>query len=93
MCPESVFSRALYHRIPADTRKDVDCAAFFSVDYAAEEAAKQKEDAALEKERKMQEALISIRDRFGKNAVVKGLNMQEGATAIERSGTIGGHKK
>ena len=62
-------------------------------DYAAEEAAKQKEDAALEKERKMQEALISIRDRFGKNAVVKGLNMQEGATAIERSGTIGGHKK
>ena len=41
----------------------------------------------------MQEALISIRDRFGKNAVVKGLNMQEGATAMERNGLVGGHKK
>ena len=62
-------------------------------DYVAEEKAKEEEDAALEKERKMQEALISIRDRFGKNAVVKGLNLQEGATAIERNGQVGGHKK
>lgn len=62
-------------------------------DYAAEEQAKKEEDAALDKERRMQEALISIRDRYGKNAVVKGLNMQEGATAIERNETIGGHKK
>ena len=61
--------------------------------YEAEEREKKKEDAELDKERRMQEALISIRDRFGKNAVVKGLNMQEGATAIERNETIGGHKK
>ena len=40
----------------------------------------------------MQKALIDIRDKFGKNAIVKGLNMQEGATAIERNKQIGGHK-
>ena len=62
-------------------------------DYAAEEKAKQADDAALEKERKMQEALISIRDRFGSNAVIKGLNMQDGATAMERNNQIGGHRK
>ena len=62
-------------------------------DYAAEEQAKKEGDAALDKERRIQEALISIRDQYGKNAVVKGLNMQDGATAIERNETIGGHKK
>ncbi len=65
----------------------------FFRDYAAEEKAKQAEDAALEKERRMQEALLHIRDRYGKNAVVKGLNLQEGATAIERNNQVGGHKK
>ena len=40
----------------------------------------------------MQEALLKIRDRFGKNSVVKGMNLQEGATAMERNKQIGGHK-
>ena len=40
----------------------------------------------------MQKAILEIRDRFGKNALVKGLNMREGATAIERNKQIGGHK-
>lgn len=62
-------------------------------DYEAEEREKQAEDAALDKERKMQEALISIRDKYGKNAVIKGLNLQEGATAIERNDQIGGHRR
>ena len=62
-------------------------------DYAAEEKAKQAEDAALEKERKMQEALLHIRDRYGKNSVIKGLNLQEGATALERNEQVGGHRK
>ena len=61
-------------------------------DYEALEREKQAEEAELEKERKMQKALIDIRDKFGKNAIVKGLNMQEGATAIERNKQIGGHK-
>ena len=44
------------------------------------------------KEEKMQQALVSIKDRFGKNAIVKGLNLKEGATGMERNNRIGGHK-
>ncbi len=51
-----------------------------------------KEDAELEKERKIQETLIGIKNKFGKNAILKGLNLQEGATAKDRNEQIGGHK-
>lgn len=51
-----------------------------------------QEDAAEEKERKIQKAMISIKERFGENAILKGTNFQEGATARERNGTLGGHK-
>ena len=51
------------------------------------------EKAELEREKRMQKAVLQIQKRFGKNAVLKGLNLQEGATAIERNGLIGGHKK
>ena len=50
------------------------------------------EKAALAKERKMQEAVLSIKKRFGKNAILKGINYEEGATAKERNEQIGGHK-
>ena len=45
-----------------------------------------------DREKRMQQALLSIRDKYGKNAIVKGLNLKEGATAMERSKQIGGHK-
>lgn len=54
-----------------------------------QEEARQKE---LAKERKMREAELAIRKRFGKNAILKGMNLQEGATARERNNQIGGHK-
>ena len=44
------------------------------------------------KERRMQEALISIKKRFGKNSILKGTSYAEGATARERNQQIGGHK-
>jgi DNA polymerase V len=44
------------------------------------------------KERKMQEAMLSIKRKFGKNAIVKGINLEEGATTMERNNQIGGHK-
>ena len=47
---------------------------------------------ALEKERRLQEASLTLKKRFGKNAVFKGSDLQEGATALERNRTIGGHK-
>lgn len=52
----------------------------------------QAENEELTKERKMQETLVSIKKRFGKNAILKGLNFEEGATAKERNKQIGGHK-
>jgi DNA polymerase V len=40
----------------------------------------------------MQKAVLEIQKRFGKNAIIKGMNLEEGATAIERNSQIGGHK-
>lgn len=49
-------------------------------------------DVQLQKERAIQHTIVALRDRYGKNAVLKGMNFKEGATAIERNGQIGGHK-
>ena len=61
-------------------------------DYEALRKKKAAEKAALEKERKMQQAVLGIKKKFGKNAILKGLNFKDGATAIERNQQIGGHK-
>jgi len=45
-----------------------------------------------EKEKKVQEAVLKIKDKYGKNAVLKGMNFEEGATAKDRNAQIGGHK-
>jgi DNA polymerase V len=47
---------------------------------------------AKERERRRQAALITIKNRFGKNAIFRGMNLSDGATAIERNAQIGGHK-
>lgn len=61
-------------------------------DYAALETQRAQEQAELERERKMQQAMLTIKKKFGKNAVLKGMNLQEGATAMDRNAQIGGHK-
>ncbi len=61
-------------------------------DYEALERQRQQEEAALRKERKMQEAVLDIKKKYGKNAVLKGMNLQDGATAMRRNEQIGGHK-
>ncbi len=50
------------------------------------------EIARLERELRQQKAILHIRQKFGKNAILRGMNLEEGATAIERNGQIGGHK-
>ena len=45
-----------------------------------------------EKERRIQKAVIDIREKFGKNAILKGMDLQEGATTVERNRQIGGHR-
>lgn len=61
-------------------------------DYAAEEKRKEEEAAALDKEKRMQQAVLSIKKKYGKNAILKGMNLQEGATTMDRNNQIGGHK-
>ena len=48
---------------------------------------------ALDKERRVQEAMLSVRKRYGSNAVVKGMNLMKAATTMERNNQIGGHKR
>ena len=61
-------------------------------DYEALEKQKQEEQTRLDKERRLQEAQLKIKQRFGKNAILRGLNYSEGATAKDRNKQIGGHK-
>ena len=44
------------------------------------------------RERRIQEAVLEIQARYGKNAILKGTNLEEGATTVERNGQIGGHR-
>jgi hypothetical protein len=48
--------------------------------------------AALERERKIQKAALAIKKKYGKNAILKAMNLEEGATAKDRNAQIGGHK-
>lgn len=60
-------------------------------DYAAIEEKQKAEQAALEKERQQQDAIIAIRQKFGKNAIIKGMSLEDGATTQEINKRIGGH--
>ena len=61
-------------------------------DYAEREAQKEKEDEALKKERQLQEAMLKIKGKYGKNAILKGVNFEEGATGRDRNRQVGGHR-
>ena len=61
-------------------------------DYQTREKEEAKEEADLEREKRMQRAMLDIKKKFGKNAILKGMNLQEGATARDRNEQIGGHK-
>ena len=57
-----------------------------------QEELKRRELEDEKEERKVQEVLLNIKSRFGKNAILKGMNLEEGGTTIERNGQVGGHK-
>lgn len=61
-------------------------------DYEEEKKKKGEEQAELQREKKMQQAILDIKKKFGKNAILKGMNLEEGATTMERNRQIGGHK-
>ena len=60
--------------------------------YTQEEEKQQLEEAALKMEKRMQQALLNIQEKYGKNAILKGMNLLDGGTTIERNDQIGGHK-
>ena len=61
-------------------------------DYSKRDKEREEEKKADEKEKRMQKATLLLQEKFGKNAVLKGMNLSEGATTIQRNGQIGGHK-
>ena len=61
-------------------------------DYAAKQQKQAEEETELAREKKMQETMLTIKKKFGKNAILKGMNLEEGATARERNSKIGGHR-
>ncbi len=63
------------------------------LDLKEKEEKRKIDEKALEKERKMQQAMLEIKQKFGKNAILKGMNLEEGATARDRNRQIGGHKE
>lgn len=61
-------------------------------DYEALERERSEREEKLKKERRLQEAMLSVKKKYGKNAMLKGMNLQEGAMTKERNRQIGGHK-
>lgn len=61
-------------------------------DYEILKKQREKENAESEREKRMQNTILNIKKKFGKNAILKGMNLQEGATAKDRNNQIGGHK-
>ncbi len=64
----------------------------FFVDYEAKEKQRAEDAAADEKERRLQKAALSLQQKFGKNAILKGMNLKEGGTTRLRNEQIGGHR-
>ena len=67
-------------------------ASFEQMDLFADYEEKARQDAELEREKRLQKAMLRIKKKYGKNAILKGMNLEEGATAKERNEQIGGHK-
>ncbi len=63
-----------------------------STDFQAVQAKKEAEAAELAREKQLQRAMLGIKNKFGKNAILKGTNLMDGATTMERNQRIGGHR-
>ncbi len=61
-------------------------------DYAVVQAEKEAEKAERAREKRIQQAMLEIKKKHGKNAILKGMNLEEGATTVDRNNQIGGHK-
>lgn len=78
--------------VPENSAADEPVQLDFFTDPEEAEQKRNSERKAAEKERSLQDAMLGIMHKFGKNAILKGMNLQEGATTVERNGQVGGHK-
>jgi len=88
----TVAAENLVTQLPEETGETTYEQLRMFVDYEERERERAAEKASLAKERNVQKALLRIRDKYGKNAIVRGMNLKDGATAIERNSQVGGHK-
>lgn len=65
---------------------------YIQLDFFTDVNKLREEESGLKKEKSMQDAIVKIKKKYGKNAIIKGMNLEEGATALERNRQIGGHK-
>ena len=82
------------HVIPEDQVKKEETYEQLSLfsDPSKEEAEKIQKETSRERERRLQTAMLAIKDRYGKNAILRGTDLEDGATTMERNNQIGGHK-
>ncbi len=83
-----VANRVLYEQ-DAPKEEFVQLDLFADAEQLQAEQALEEEQA--QRERSIQQAMLGIKKKFGKNAILKGMNFSEGATTIERNGQVGGH--
>lgn len=85
-----VAARVLPESQAVPMEEDVQLNLFY--DAQAEQRRREEEIAAQQREKSRQKAVIHIKKKYGKNAIIKGMNLEEGATAMDRNRQIGGHK-
>ena len=88
----SISANHLVDEVTARQRQQPEQLDLFT-DYAAQERQRAEQDAAHAREKKLQEAMLGIKKKYGKNAILKAMNLEEGATAKERNQQIGGHQQ
>ena len=88
----SISANHLVDEVTARQRQQPEQLDLFT-DYAAQEQQRAEQDAAHAREKKLQEAMLGIKKKYGKNAILKAMNLEEGATAKERNQQIGGHQQ
>ena len=91
---KGLLIRRMYLAAHGVEREDTASAgpAMEQLDLFTDQAAAQARRAELARERKLQEAMLDIKSKYGKNAILKGTNLLDGATAAERNNKIGGHR-
>ncbi len=93
---ENLTVRRMYvvanHILPESEVEEQDVQLDLFTDYEALVREQEAEERAARRERGMQRAMLEIRRKYGKNAILKGMNLEDGATTIERNGQVGGHR-